>query len=91
MAAAAAGTRLRDVGARGRPGMPSGRRRSACVRPFHEPDFAPKSQFCAAGRSHSGEGGMESHVGPLRLSRPSSKQTAVAAEALAPACTYLAF
>lgn len=49
MAAAAAGTKLRDVSARGRPGAPSSRHYRACASSLLAQDFALGTQSRAGG------------------------------------------
>lgn len=49
MAAAAAGTKLRDVSARGRPGAPSSRHHCACAPSLLAQDFALETQSRAGG------------------------------------------
>lgn len=49
MAAAAAGTKLRDVSARGRPGAPSSRHYRACAPSLLAHDFALGTQSRAGG------------------------------------------
>lgn len=55
MAAAAAGTRLRDVSARGRPGAPSSRHHCACASSLLAQNFALGTQSRAEEAGRVGE------------------------------------